>query len=137
MINVGDLRQALGNTVASIAGLNHLGYTPDSVSPPCFFPAEVTFDRTAAGGRTFGTLRGYDVACRVLTSRADDLSGQGLLDDYLSEGSSNNIVAALESDQTLGGIAKTVLVERVDGYRLYTVGADLFYGATFHVSVLG
>ena len=137
MINLTDLRQALGDAVASIAGLNHFGYTPDTISPPCFFPADITFDRTAAGGRTFGSLRGYDIICRVLTSRVDDLSGQELLDDYLSEGTTDNIVAALESDQTLGGISKTVFVERVDGYRLYTVGAETFYGATFHISVLG
>ena len=137
MINLAALRLGLGNAVANIANLNHFGYTPDTISPPCFFPADITFDRTATGGRAFGTLRGYDVICRVLTSRADDLAGQKLLDDYLSEGSNNNIVAALESDQTLGGISKTVLVERVDGYRIYTVGADLFYGATFHVSILG
>jgi len=137
MINLASLRQKLGDAVASIDGLNHFGYTPDTVSPPCFYPAEITFDRTAAGGRTFGELRGYDIACRVLTSRADDLAGQALLDQYLSEGTTDNIVAALETDQTLGGIAKTVLVYRVDGYRLYTVGADMFYGATFHVQVNG
>ena len=137
MINLAALRQALGDAVASIDGLNHYGFTPDAPSPPCFYPAEVTMDRTAAGGRTFGDLRGYDVACRVLTSRADDLAGQALLDTYLSEGTSDNILAAIESDQTLGGIAATVLVYRVDGYRLYTVGADMLYGATLHVSITG
>lgn len=137
MINIGDLRQGLGDAAATIDGLNHFGYTPDSISPPCFFPAEVNLERNAAGGRTFGEIRGYDVACRVLTSRADDLSGQALLDEYLSEGGSSDLIAALESDQTLSGIAKSVFVERVDGYRIYTVGADMFYGATFHVKVLG
>lgn len=137
MIALGALRQALGDAVASIAGLNHYGYAPNKVAPPCWFPAEITLDRSAAGGRTFGALRGYDVRCRVLTSRADDLTGQAALDAYLSEGSSNNIVTAVESDQTLGGIAASVFVYQVDGYRLYTIGPDLFYGATFHIRVAG
>jgi hypothetical protein len=142
MINLAALRLALGNSVVSINGptppaLNYFGYTPDSVSPPCFFPAEVELDRTAAGNRTFGAIRGYDVKCRILTSRADDLTGQALLDAYLSEGTTDNVVDAIEADQTLGGIAKSVFVYRVDAYRLYTVGADLFYGATLHVRVMG
>ena len=137
MIPLKTLRLGLGNSVASISGLNHYGYTPDKPSPPCFFPAELDMDRTASGGRTFGALRGYDMRARVLTSRADDLSGQGLLDDYLSEGSTNNIIDAIEADQTLGGIAATVQVYRVDGYRLYTHGADLYYGATLYVAVNG
>jgi hypothetical protein len=137
MINVGLLRAGLGNSVASIGRLNHYGYTPNQVQPPCFFPVEVTFDLTAAGHRTFGTNRGYEVTCRLLTSRADDLSGQALLDKYLSEGSTDNIVEAIQADQTLGGIAASVFVHHIDGYRLYTVGADVFYGATFRVQVLG
>lgn len=137
MIALGALRQGLGDSVASIAGLNHLGFTPDIVSPPCWFPAEITVDRTASSHRTFGATRGYDCTCRVLTSRSDDLTGQAMLDGYLSEGSSANIVDAVMADQTLGGIAKSVEVYRVDGYRLYTVGADTFYGATFHIQVLG
>ncbi len=137
MINVGDLRQALGNSVASIPGLNHFGYTPDNIQPPCFFPLDVVMDRTAAGQRTFGNTRGYQVVCRIVTARADEIAGQGLLDDYLSEGTTNNIVDAIEADQTLGGIAKSVFVHRIDGYRQYTIGPDLFYGASFNVQVIG
>lgn len=137
------LRTRIGNApkVAGVSlpgrGLTCLGYTPDRVEPPTFYPGEITMDRTASGQRTFGNLRGYRVTATVLTSSAEDKSGQEALDLLLSEGGDYDLIGAIEADKTLGGLCNDLIVESVDGYRLYTVGQYVYYGARFTILVLG
>lgn len=138
MISVRALREAVGTAPDGVVeGLNCFGYVPDMISPPSFFPFDVEIDRTAGGGRTFGATRGYHVNAMVATSSSDDRAGQELLDRYLSEGNDESIIDAIEADPTLGGIAKSLNVERVDGYRIYTIGKSEFYGARLRVFVIG
>ena len=138
MINIGELRRAIGNAPAGIVGLNCLTYTPHRVSPPSWYPGEVEFDRTAAGQRTFGDTRGYRVQGTVITAAESDAqAGQDLLDEYLSEGSTKSIVDAIEADSALRQLCDDLIVEAVDGYRLYTFGNANFYGARLRILVIG
>lgn len=138
MINIGSLRRAIGNAPSTIDGLNCLTYTPARASPPMWYPGEVEFDRTAGGQSTFGATRGYTVQATVITAaEADAQAGQELLDEYLSEGSSKSIIAALESDATLASLCNDLHVRSVDGYRLYTFGQAVFFGARFRIFAIG
>lgn len=133
------IRQRLGASCDSLtpALSQTYGYTPDSVSPPCFYPGEI--DLTYAGDTrlTFNGLPVAEAVCYLLTSRADDRRGQELLDTYLAPTGAASVRAAIESDRTLGGACKTLHVHHVDCYRLYTVGTSTYYGARFRVVILG
>lgn len=136
------LRYRIGNAPAAIelpkvGKLACFGYTPDKIEPPAFYPGEIEMQRTAGGQRTFGNTRGYYVTATVLTSHGDDKGGQGALDLLLSEGGSYDLIGAIEADKTLGGLCNDLNVESVDGYRLYTVGTDVFYGARLRIFVIG
>lgn len=134
------LRERIGTAPATVVtplGLTCLGYTPNLVQPPSFYPGEIEFDRTARGHRTFGAQRSYMVTATACTSLADDKSGQEMLDKLLSEGGTYDLIGAIEADKTLGGVCDDLNVEQVDGYRIYTFGNQYFYGARMRILVLG
>jgi hypothetical protein len=138
MINVGALRTAIGQAPrVAIPWLNCLKFTPSIGNPPVFYPGEVTMDRLGSGQRTFGSTRGYNVTATVLTSSADDEAGQAMLDRLLSEGGDADLIGAIEADKTLGGIASSLNVEHIDGYRIYTLGNGEFFGARLRILVIG
>jgi len=140
-VDIAAVRAALGRapaTVPAVLGkqITCTAYTPNSVTVPCFFPAEVEVKYHDARN-TFNGQPVIEAMCRLLTAeQANDVGGQQLLDAYLSHPSSTSVKAAIESDQTLGGAAKLVFVHDIDGYRLYTVGLNAYYGATFRVLVM-
>jgi len=137
-MDISAVRLALGAAVASVTPkLNYFGYVPDAVSPPCFYAGEVDIAYAGDNRLTFNGQPVTDVTCMLLVSKADDRAGQVLLDGYLATTGATSVKAAIESDQTLGGAAKAVHVHHVDGYRLYTVGDKVFYGARLRVLVLG
>lgn len=138
MINIKSLRIAIGNAPGTIAGLNCLTYTPHRASPPMWYPGEIEFDRTANGHATFGDTRGYRVTATVITAAEQDAqAGQELLDRYLSEGETGNIIDAIEGDSTLRQLCDDLYVESVDGYRLYTFGQAMFFGARLRIFCIG
>ena len=140
-MDIAEVRAALGvapvSVVVGSVQLNCTPYMPVAVSVPCFYPAEVELDY-AHTNSTFNGEPVVEVTCMVLTAaESNDQTGQALLDAYLKTTGPSSIKAALESDQTLGGVCKSVFCHNVDGYRLYTVGLVAYYGARFRVSVLG
>lgn len=140
-MDVAGVRAALGMAPVSVVvgniQLNCTPYTPTSVSVPCFYPGEVDLDY-ASGKGTFNRQPVVEITCYLLVApESNDQAGQALLDEYLTETGASSIKAALESDQTLGGVCKSVFAHNVDGYRLYTVGLVAYYGARFRVQVLG
>jgi hypothetical protein len=131
-MDVEAVRQGLAANADTVAGLNCVGYVPDSISEPMFFPAEVdvTYD---------GTFRGMDeltITCRVLVGRADDHASQQLLNGYLSRGA-QSIKLAIEAEPTLGGACDDLRVQRVQGYRYYQHAGTTYVGAELIVQVIG
>lgn len=131
-MDISAVRRAIAEA-ATAAGeqLTCLGYVPDSIPEPCFYAGEVTFNRDL----TFARDTDLRVTCRLLVSRADDQAGQQALDDYLMP-VWNAVEGAPGVAQTLGGLVDDVVIERVQGYRLYTVGDVQYYGAEFVVRVI-
>lgn len=140
-MDVGAIRAALADAVRdAVPGLNCFGYLPDSVPEPCFYTGEVeiTYDQVFQ--------RGMDellITCRVLTSRADDRSGQAALDSYLAGSGDLSVKAAIEAargapgEAALGGLCDDLHVRSVQGYRMYQVGEVYYYGAELVVRVIG
>jgi hypothetical protein len=138
------VRERLAAAVAGVRGSNGevlqcFGYTPDAVTPPTFYAGEVTLNPN-------GTFNGFDTArvvCRVLTSHSDDKEGQRLLDELLRRTGESSIRAALlaargaPGELALGGACDDLNVDAIQGYRLYRVGADVYFGAEIVVNVIG
>lgn len=139
-MDIAHVRAALADAARAAAGdtgLTCLGYVPDAVTGPCFFAGEVAIDYTSEAN-TFGHgVNDLEVTCRILVPRADDKTGQALLDAFLSGGHRNSLRDALEADPTLAGECEDVSVQRVQGYGPYDIGAAKYVGAELVVRVLG
>jgi len=141
-MDVAAVRAAVGMAPASVPAvlgkkITCTAYTPNSVTVPHFFPAEVEV-KYHDPRNTFSGQPVLELYGRLLTAdETNDVGGQKLLDAYLSHPASTSVKAAIEADQSLGGAARSVFVHDVDGYRLYTVGTQAYYGVTFHIQVLG
>ncbi|GIJ51321.1 hypothetical protein Val02_82070 [Virgisporangium aliadipatigenens] len=138
-MEISAVRKGLAAVVAAaIPELNCFGYVPNSIPEPAFVAGEVEVDFNKAMNRGLDQV---SVRCRVLVSRAEDEAGQALLDAYLSGSGPESIRAAIEGtpgvSQTLGGVCDDLVVERIRGYRMYTVAGTEFYGAEFLVTVIG
>lgn len=127
------VRQGLSSAAEVIEGLNCRPNMPDSIPAPCFYVGEVTIDYD----RDFGGLDAATFVCRLLVGRADDAAAQQALDQYLKRAGSTSVKAALEVEPTLGGACDDLIVKRVDGHRLYTVGTTTYLGAQFNTFVIG
>lgn len=139
-MNILLVRQRLAAAAATITGLECLPYVPWQVPEPCFFVGEVDvqFDQAMNRGLDRAT-----VICRLLVSKADDLSGQALLDGYLAGAGATSVKAALEAARgapgvaALSGACDDFRVTSIRGYGLFTHGANTYLGAEFVVDVIG
>lgn len=131
--------QGLASAASSITGLHCFDYLPDAVPEPCFYVGEINIDyHQTAGGKISA-----DVMCRVLVSRADDLSAQRALRAYMQNTGTYSIRAALEAARgapgqpALSGAADDLIVRRMQGHRFYLVGETEYLGAEWLVQVIG
>ncbi|HEY5833592.1 hypothetical protein [Streptomyces sp.] len=123
-----------------IPALTCTGYATDAVTVPHFYVGDytITFDKTFGRGQDE-----VEFTCAVLVSRADDLSGQKILDGLLSGGGPGSLKAAIEvargapGEYALGGLADDLHVTRVQSYRWYEVAGTQYLGAELVVRVIG
>lgn len=131
------IQQGIADAASVITGLQTYAALPDAIDPPTLGVTELewTFDGTFSGAAGYGLVEAsYTVG--VFTSRGDSDNGRKLLVEYLAPTGSGSIKAALETDRTLAGACKTLIVERVRGaYRLYTIGGTDYLGALLDVRV--
>lgn len=131
-MDIEAVRQGLAANADAIADLNCHGFVPDSITEPCFFPAEVDIEYD----KSFGGMDELMITCRVLVGRSDDESSQALLNGYLSRGA-QSIKKAIEAEPTLGGACDDLRVMRVQGYRYYQHANITYVGAELIVQVIG
>jgi hypothetical protein len=145
-MDMGTVCSRLAALAATIPGMTGTGYLPDGVTTPHFFTAEydITFD--TAHGRGCDSV---ELTCRVLVSRADDMSGQVKLHSLLS-GGTYSLKTVLESGRQTGadgtslpaiaggvGACDDYRVTRCQAMRVYQhMGAD-YYGADLIITVIG
>lgn len=97
----------LKTRLATISGLRTFSFQPANVVPPLAYPVinQVNYHRAMAGG-----LVVYDCTIFVIVGRYSDDRAFGDLDDYLAFSGAKSIRAAVEGDQTLGGVAQSLSV---------------------------
>jgi hypothetical protein len=98
----------LKNRLATISGLRTFNYQPSSLNPPVGFPL---INRIQYHGAMGGGLVIYDCTVYVIVGRYTDDRAFDDADDYLAYSGAKSVRAALEGDQTLGGIAQSLTVE--------------------------
>lgn len=132
-MDIEAIQQGMANAAGTIAGLRCFPALPGSINPPTFAPVE--FELSYHG--TFSPARGLTeimFTCGVYAPDSD--AGRKLLLPFIAEAGASSIPAALEADKTLGGVARTLIVQRVRGaYRLYEIGAVSYLGAMIDVKV--
>lgn len=136
-MDVEAIHEGLATAAGTVAGLRSYASLPGSINPPVFAPTEFELNYN----KTFKTASAAGMSeilftCGLFTSIGDDPTGRKALMGFLAPSGSGSVKAALESDRTLSGVAKTLLVERVRGaYRLYEIGGVEYLGAMLDVRV--
>lgn len=143
-MDVSAVRAALASTVAAnvtvdgvpLAAFAHM---PDSIDPPLWISGqvEVDYDEVEEGGFDAVTVTGH-----LYTSTSDTVTGQRILDQLLARTGPTSIKAALEANQSLGGIATALHVQRFTGYGKYRIAMleqpeVRYYGGRMFVRVWG
>lgn len=133
MLDEWAVMQGMATAIGGLAGINQaLPALPDSINPPTWgvVEVEVAYDLSMGGG---AGMVGALFQCGLFVSRADDVSGRQVLAGYLANA---QVKTALETDRTLGGVCKTLIVQRVRGaYRNYEIAGFFYLGAMFDVQV--
>src|SRR5262249_61280157 len=77
----------------------------------------------------------YNLRAIILVSEGDSLSGQDLLDNYISQSGALSIWAAVEADPTLGGVVSYAAVIEATAYGLMNFGGIDYLAAHFIVNI--
>ncbi|MFC9088995.1 hypothetical protein [Nocardiopsis dassonvillei] len=137
MASVSAIRRGLATRLKTISGLLVYDFVRGSVTAPAAVikpgvagREAVTFDKT------FG--RGSDALVFVvllLVAPASDQVSQDSLDAYMDGDGTKSVKAAIEGDETLGGLVSFAHVVSVREYGLVEWGGVQYLGAQFVVEV--
>jgi hypothetical protein len=96
---------ALGTAIGTISGLRVVAHPTDAINPPVAViePNSVEYHRAFANGLTQMTF-----TVTVIVSRVTDRLALANLDPYIATDGASSIRAAIETDQTLGGVVQAV-----------------------------
>lgn len=128
---VTELKQGLATTLAAgISGLRTYAYQPDQINIPMAWPTLETVEYHGAMGNGLVTHT-FTVTCVV--GRIAERAAQQRLDSYVSYDA--GVRAALEADKTLGGYARTLIVESADNFTTIDAGDATYLAVSFRVVV--
>lgn len=139
-MDIAAVRTELADAASSVAGLNCYGHMPGTPTMPAFVVGGYRIDYDRAMNRGLGEIV---FTCWVLTSRADDLAGQELMDDYLAGSGPSSLKVALEAargapgEAALGGEADDLHVQSADMQGFVTVSGTEYVGAQITIRVIG
>lgn len=127
------VRAGLATALETISGLRAFEYVPDSLAPPAAVvePIEITYHGAMANGMT--TYRAFIL---VIVGRMSDRSSQARLDGYLGTSGASSVLAAIESDPTLGGACSTLMVAQALPREVVVSGVEMI-AYRFEVEVYG
>lgn len=120
--------------------MNTYPFTPDSISEPCFFIAEVEVDYDTAMNRALDTVT---LTGRVLVGRADADSSATRMNSLLAGSGATSLKAALESgrgapgEAALDGAADDYRVTRFQAHRFYEHAGTTYLGGELTIRVIG
>jgi hypothetical protein len=132
-VSIRGVREGIAANLDAIVGMHVLAYIPGNPSPPMavVFPTRVTFDTAMARGSDE-----YEMAVRVIVSRADERGAQDTLDAFCDSFGPLSVKEAVESDRSLGGAAASLRLTDITDYGPVTIGETTFLAATFVVQVI-
>ena len=132
MASITNLRTAIANNLATIAGLRTSPEMPDNPNPPIALvrPVTVEYNQAMAKGMTK-----YNFSVTVIVGRADERTAQKSLDAYCSSTGTSSIKNAVESDRTLGGNAFDTRVTEMRNYTPIQLNEGTYLAAEFAVDV--
>jgi hypothetical protein len=126
------LTAELGSAVNQVVPRLNFNPTPPSID---IYPGDPFTENQAASFSDPGEAI-FTVRCRATT--ADNDAGQDVLLAFMDGAGPLSVAAALEEDQTLGGLAGSVYVEGPSGYTIYpdSGGEGALLGCEFRVTVI-
>ena len=106
---VTELKNGIKTRLETITNLRAYAQQPDQVNPSVGGIAWPTLESITYHGAMRAGLVTHVFTVSVIVGRAAERTAQNLMDTYLSY--DNGIRAAIEADTTLGGYARTLIVE--------------------------
>ena len=132
MGSVTAVADALKVQLATVSGLRTYSYQPEQLNPPIAFPVlnAIDYHRAFAGGDVM-----MDWSIMVIVGRYLDRVAHANLDTYLAYSGVGSIREALDSDPTLGGACKTLLLESAANINSLSVADADFLSIEFQLTV--
>lgn len=129
-MNIGDVRDALGDAIRGIGRLNVYDRVADSVNPPAAILGSPTGSYDMAMGRTTHDLMWpiWIVVARAADGRLDDL------DQYLADNGPTSVRDAIDTYTT--DAYDDARVIGFEQYGVVTLGGIEYVGCVMNVSVL-
>jgi hypothetical protein len=124
----------LKNRLATISGLRTFNYQPSSLNPPVGFPV---INSLNYHGAMRGGLVIFDCTVFVIVGRYTDDRAFTDADEYLAYSGAKSIRAALEGDETLGGVAQSLTVTSAANISSVNVADQDFLQVALQVTVNG
>lgn len=129
-----EIRLGLADALSVIEGLSVSAYIQGDPTPPF---AQVVPDETEFHQAFDDGAESWGLIVQLVVAMGSDRGAQERLDRFLETEGPESVKAALEADETLGGIVSDVTVTSTDGYATYRFGSAQVegLGSTWHVSV--
>jgi len=129
------IRQALADTLsAAIPGLRATANRPLQINPPMavIMPAQGAF---ATYSTTMDGQADYLLRAILVVAPGDSTGGEDLLDPYIATTGGQSVWAAVQANQTLGGVVSFAEVTQASGYGLMNMTGVDYLAVTFTVSI--
>jgi len=130
---VTQLKDGLKTRLDTITNLRAFAQQPDQVNPSLGGIAFPTLESVTYHGLMGNGLVTHVFTISVIVGRAAERTTQNLMDTYLSYDS--GIRAAIEGDQTLGGVAQTLIVEEASNISTVDANDTTYLTVDFRVVV--
>lgn len=135
-MDIGAIRAGIKDLLEPVDNIRVYGYVPDAPNVPCLivYPERIPYGSTYDGKN--------DPTCIIwcLAGTVSMKGAQERIDAWLNDTGSSSILAAIDSDPTLGGAVDSAQVEEVRNYGVLqlreTEGAPRYLSAEIVVSVL-
>ncbi|WP_427422662.1 hypothetical protein [Lysinibacillus fusiformis] len=132
MASLTAVRDGLKARIETITGVTGYARAVGEVNVPAVVvtPGQIVFDDAMQRGSDLLTF-----TLVLLVTLGDSDLAQQQLDEYLAGSGDRSIKAAVEGDQTLGGVADWTDVKGVQAYGLIEYAGRQYVGARFPVEV--
>lgn len=134
MTTIVGVMQALRDRLKLVDGLSVQVAQTGQINPPYAFlglPAIESYRKSFAGQKML-----LSPTITILTSALFDEIGVTRLLEYMAPTGPKSIVAAIESDRTLGGVVEDTRVTSFEPYGPNEYGAVGYYGGVFNLDVM-